>query len=107
MIKMTIIDDKAVARYLQKIIDKVFKILPLYEEGSETLDVYIGSLSTELRGFVSVYGSVGLSEYISIISTLEGLQKEVNKTDNKDTIKREIFRTIGTIHKIRGLLGAD
>jgi len=101
---MTIIDDRMVKRYLQGTIDKVFKILPLYEEENQTLKDYINSLIIELKGFVSVYGSVGVEEYMSVISTLQGLQNIIDKKGNQPTVKREIFKSIETINKIYNML---
>lgn len=101
---MTVIDDKVVKKYLQNTVDKIFKILPLYEEKNKTLKAYIGSLIIELKGFVSVYGSVGVSEYISVISTLEGLYNMVEEKDRQPVVKREVFKCIETINKIHDML---
>lgn len=101
---MTVIDDKVVKRYLQTTIDKIFKILPLYEEENRTLEAYVGSLILELKGFVSVYGSVGVSEYISVISTLEGIQTIIDNKGKQPVIKREVFKCIESINKIYNML---
>ena len=58
---MIIVDDRLIKKQLQKIVDKIFKILPLYEEKNSTVDSYIESLILEITGFTSKYGSVGLS----------------------------------------------
>lgn len=104
---MTVVDDKAIRKYLQLVINKIFKILPLYEENNETLEVYIESLILEVKGFIAVYGSVGVTEYISVVSTLEGIQKKVQEEGNQPTVKREVFKTIDTVNKIRHMLEGD
>lgn len=101
---MTMIDDKAVGKYLDLTVNRIFKILPLYEEGNETLDEYIQSLILELRGFVSEYGNVGVTDYMSVISTLEGLRYMSVDIGNQPEIKREVFKCIETIKKIRNML---
>lgn len=101
---MTVIDDKMVKRYLQVTVDKIFKILPLYEEDNKTLKDYINSLTIELKGFVSVYGSVGIEEYMSVISTLQGLQNIIDMKGNQPVVKREVFKSIETINKIHNML---
>lgn len=101
---MTIVDDKAIGRYLDSAVDKIFKILPLYEEKNATLDEYIESLILELRGFVSEYGSIGVTDYISVISTLEGIRSMADERGNQPKIKREVFKCIETIKKVRNML---
>lgn len=104
---MTVIDDRMIRRYLQNSVDKVFKILPLYEEENRTLKAYIQSLTIELRGFVSAYGSVGATEYMSVISTLEGLNGIVSESNKQPVVKREVFKCIETINKIYEMLEGD
>lgn len=104
---MTVIDDKAIARYLGSTIDNIFKILPLYEEDNKTLDSYIESLILELRGFVSEYGSVGVVGYISVVSTLEGIRSMASEKGNQPRVKREVFKCIDTVKKIKDTLEGD
>lgn len=104
MINMTIVDDKIIKKQLQKIVDKIFKILPLYEEKNGTVDAYIESLILEITGFSSKYGNVGVSEYMSVISTLEGLRGIIDDRGNQPTVKREVFKCIETINKISDML---
>lgn len=101
---MTIVDDRVIGRYLDSAVDKIFKILPLYEEKNETLDEYIESLILELRGFVSEYGNVGVTDYISVISTLEGIRSMTKDRGNQPKIKREVFKCIEIIKKVRNML---
>lgn len=104
MINMTVIDDKAIKKYLQSTIDKIFKVLPLYEEKNRTLEAYVGSLIIELKGFVASYGNVGITEYMSVIATLEGIQRIVDEKGKQPVIKREVFKCIETIKKIDDML---
>lgn len=104
---MTVVDDKAIKRYLQDTIDKIYKILPLYEERNKTLSAYVESSILELKGFVADYGSVGMTSYISVISTLRGIQKLVDEKGNHSKVKREVFKCIDTITKIQQMLEGD
>lgn len=101
---MIIVDDKLIKKQLQKIVDKIFKILPLYEEKNSTVDSYIESLILEITGFTSKYGNVGISEYMSVISTLEGLRGIIDDRGKQPTVKREVFKCIETINKISDML---
>lgn len=107
MNNMIVIDDKIIKKQLQKIVDKIFKILPLYEEKNSTVDSYIESLILEITGFTSKYGNVGVSDYMSVISTLEGLRGIIEDKGKQPTVKREVFKCIETINKISNMLEGD
>lgn len=101
---MTAIDNEIVIRYLDSVVDKVFKILPLYEENNATVSEYTESLILQLRGFVSEYGSVGMIEYIEVISTLEGMRELLEEKGNQPAVKREIFKCIDIVKKVKNML---
>lgn len=104
---MTIVNDNTISQYLETVIDKMFKILPLYEENNETLDVYIESLVFELTGFISKYGGMSTTDYISIMSTLEGIRITIKTEGNQPEVKREVFKCINVVIKIRKTLEGD
>jgi hypothetical protein len=94
--------------YLDTLINSVFKVLPLYEENNEGVDTYVESLIFELYGLENVVNMESSSEYISLLSTLESIKKEVAKTNSeKKIIKREVFKSINIIktmlNKIEGV----
>lgn len=83
--------------YKKKLINRVYKILPMKEEKCETLNKYISSLIREL------VGAKLMSEYIEdketfaiIIFTLEQLKDE----EDLLIVKQEVFKTIKLIKQM-------
>lgn len=88
------ISNKKLKKYFSdKNVNSIYKILPLYEESNENLDSYITSLLIELDGLDECINSEH-HEFITMTATLYGIKKEVKKSDNKSTIKREVFKAI-------------
>ncbi|ARF70770.1 hypothetical protein B7C51_25200 (plasmid) [Paenibacillus larvae subsp. pulvifaciens] len=88
--------------YLKSLIDRVYKILPLYEEQNEGLFTYIQSLIYELNGFKWIRESGIVAEYYSLLATLESLSDDAIcfSKENECVIKREVFKCITIIKKI-------
>lgn len=84
--------------YFDSLINSVFKILPLYEEKNVGVNTYVESLLFELYGLDEVIDMEDSYEYISLLSTLESVKKEVANPDSeKKVIKREVFKCISVI----------
>lgn len=86
------------------LIDKVFKILPLYEEENEGLSIYISSLCTDIRGLDEDVPD-DLDGYVSLVSIISELKNEVKLEDNQPKIKREVFSAINLVKEINESLG--
>lgn len=98
-------DDKKLITYLNSVVNSVFKILPLYEEQNVGVSTYIESLIFELDGLQDVVSIKHSYEYISLLSTLSSVGKEVVKADSKKPIvKREVFKCINIIKNMVGKL---
>ena len=83
-------------RYLDSLIGRVFKILPLKEEGSETVDVYISNLLYELTGNKELIAYLNNdSRYEAILSNLQKL------ISLKENYRAVVFNTIALITQIR------
>ena len=81
-------------RYLDSLIGRVFKILPLKEEGSETVDVYISNLLYELTGNKELIAYLNNdSRYEAILSNLQKL------ISLKENYRAVVFNTIGSLTK--------
>lgn len=95
-----ITENVRLARYMSALVGRIFKILPLWEEGSETLGEYMKSLQLELIGLYNFEPGVYDDElFLSIIATLQYL---IDHPECKvGTVKREVFRTIGVCNSIR------
>lgn len=91
--------------YLNSVVNSVFKILPLYEEQNVGVKTYIESLLFELYGLEEAVSMEHSYEYISLLSNLESVKKEVSKDDSKKPIiKREVFKCINIIKNMIGKL---
>lgn len=100
-----IMNDKKLIIYLNTIVNSVFKILPLYEEQNVGVITYIESLIFELDGLQDVITVKYSYEYLSLLSNLASIKKEVEKNDSsKLVIKREVFKCINIIKNMVGKL---
>jgi len=80
------------SKYFDHLIDKTYKILPLKEEGAETLTSYLESFLCELLG------NKGLNiclcddpKYITVINTIQYL---ITENYSIATCKKEVFKCI-------------
>lgn len=89
------ITDKMWASYKQKLVNMVYKILPLKEENSKTIDTYIESLIFGLMGAVRI-AEEKEKDLFMIIGVLHSIKDE---QDLKIT-KREVFNCISLINKL-------
>lgn len=93
-----------VVQYLDSLINRAFKILPLYEESNEGLFVYIQSLIYEVYGIRYVIKELGASsDYVMLLAILESLSDDAIMIDDrkKEIVKREVFKCIDLIKKIK------
>lgn len=88
------ISDKTYKDYKGKLINNIYKILPMKEEKTDTINVYIESVLYELVGMEKVLYEAG--EICSIISVLENL---ITEQDLK-VVKREVFRAISLVKRM-------
>lgn len=91
--KYGVLDSKQIDGYLSKLIGRIFKIIPMSEEGCETLDSYIDSLVREMIGNSQIF--LG-DELLSICGTLKGLNFNSHKQ-----LKSDIFKAIDLIDKAK------
>jgi len=98
-------DNQKLVVYLNSVVNSVFKILPLYEEQNVGVKTYIESLLFEFYGLEEAIAIEHSYEYISLLSTLESVKKEVSKENSrKPVVKREIFKCINIIKNMVGKL---
>jgi hypothetical protein len=79
--------------YLSKLIGRIFKIIPMNEEGVDTLGSYVESLVRELFGNSKVF--LG-EELLSVCGTLKGLDYT-----NHKSLKSDIFKAIELVDKTK------
>lgn len=85
--------------YFEKLVGKVFKILPMKEKEFETLPEYLSSLLLELHGNKSLIQVIQHDgDFLSLISTLEYF---VENDDDVGIYKREVFKCISIVKKLQ------
>ena len=83
--------------YKDRLVGRVYKILPMKEEKVETWDAYIESLLFELVGHKDlIKGLDNNSDFISLLSILEGLIGE----DDLEVIRREVFKSLNLVKEM-------
>jgi hypothetical protein len=88
-----------IQNYFDRLIDKLYKILPMKESNDITLNIYLKSIQNELLGGIELIGDIDYdAKYITILNTIAFLNK--NQFDNS-TCKREIFKCIRLIRDIQ------
>lgn len=94
------ITKKTYRNYLIELKNMIFKVLPLYEEESETLNEYLSSLCDELYGLRNVIDDLPHGEwYVRTISTLEHINEEPLDYSNSKKLKKEVFKMLSLIDK--------
>lgn len=84
--------------YLQTLISKVFKILPMKEQNIETVNVHIDSLLTELTGYKTLFEYVKYdARLLTVICTLKAIQ---DNDMSHAVCKREVFKCIKCIEQL-------
>ena len=95
---MNKLPDKALQSYLQNLINKVYKILPMKEEQCATLSSYLFSLRNEMIGCYKLWDILkDKPQFLTVISVVEYLATE--KYDVSEC-RREVFKAIGLIESI-------
>ena len=85
--------------YMRSLVDRLFKILPLWEDGEETLPTYLDSLRLELLGFRSMMFALHHDQdYVTLIAIIQYL---IDRPETSvRTVKREVFRAISICNKL-------
>lgn len=91
-----------VESYFRNLVNRFYKILPMRENGEDSLDVYMLSLRAELLGCKSLIPELQENSlYLSLLSTLQYLIDTPTCTV-KET-KREVFGAISVCNKLKDI----
>lgn len=83
--------------YKARLTGKIFKLLPMKEEGSKTWDIYLESLLSEMVGNKEMIEELrNNAEFLSLLGTLEGILGE----DDVDIVRREVFKALDILKKM-------
>lgn len=98
----TEVNEELVKNYFRQLVNSIFKILPMKENGEESLTVYIKSLQSEVVGFNNLVE--GIRDNAEFLQLLSILQYQVdNPTCSVDETRREVFKAIAIANKLKGL----
>lgn len=87
-------------KYMRGLVDRFFKILPLWEDNEESLSEYLDSLLLELEGFNGLM--YALHDDRDFVTLLAILRYFIDYPEtNTHTVKREVFRAISICNKLR------
>nr|BDD47808.1 hypothetical protein 9 [Bacillaceae bacterium] len=90
--------------YVNKLIGKIFKILPLFEEKNEGLSQYIHSINYEIYGLQYVVEKEDIPTITSLIGILEHFYDDSLQPDpDIKVIRREVLHCIDLIEKSFGV----
>ena len=90
--------------YFQYLVNHFFKLLPMRENGAETLCQYMNSLMFEIGGFNRLFVETDYSAYIvTLLSILQGLidDPEIDIV----VYRREVFHAINICNKLQEIYG--
>lgn len=86
--------------YFQYLVNHFFKILPMKEQGEDSVDVYMESLKFEILGFDNLFVLTDHSP--DIISLLAILQRLIDDPSCEiAVVKREVFRAISICNRLK------
>lgn len=98
--------DELAVKYMDCLVGRFYKILPMWENKDGTVTLYIISLLNELCG--SVWLSEALEndhEYLSLISVLRWMLD--NGAKSSEDVRREVFHCISICKRIRNRMNQD
>ena len=92
------ISEELCDNYFEVLVNRIYKVLPLKEEGSETLSVYIESLLSEMTGNKELIDYIrNDGQYLSVMNSLEFIRQ----CDDIIICKREVFKCIRTVKNLQ------
>jgi hypothetical protein len=96
--------NQSLITYVDGLVAKVFKTLPMKEDNSPSLSVYLKSLLRELIGAKELVEE--LKDNQDFITLLDVLQSLLDENDMQN-YKSDVFKCISIIKRIKSSLGGD
>lgn len=97
-VKYGVLPKENFCKYFEFLINKTYKILPLKEEGSKTLNAYLESYLCELIGnkeLITVL--VDEPKFITLLNTMQYL---ISEEYSAKVCKKEVFKCIRILEEI-------
>lgn len=87
--------------HTERVKGKIFKVLPLFQEGNKGLTSYIGSLIYELNGMSERLNERQESMLRSIIDVLEEVYNDsIAPNPDMETVRKEILNCVSLFQKL-------
>lgn len=94
-----LITPSSMTQYVQSLVGRFYKILPLCESGSVTLDKYMNSLLRELLGCEQLSPSLRQDDrYTSLLAILRFL---IDNHHDLAIVRADVFRAINIISQLK------
>jgi len=101
MTKYGDIPNNTVVVSLERLVGKVYKILPMREENCDTLDEYIENLLRELVSQRRLIDNLKhQSDLLSLISTLESVKDNSTNDENFQEFRSDVLKSLNIIKKM-------
>jgi hypothetical protein len=93
-----LMDEQVLANYLNYLIGRLYKILPIQENEPETLKPYLESLQIELVGNSDLIKQIRYdAKFLELLGTI---QYFINNQCEHNVYRKEIFKCISIIKKL-------
>ena len=97
---------ESMRKYVRSLVDRFFKILPLWETKEESLPPYLESHLLHHKRFNGL--KYVLNDYRAYVSLLAILQYLIDNPETSvHTVKREVFRALSICNKLRAKYFAE
>lgn len=102
----TDMDGRMLDNYFAKLVNLIFKILPMRECEEKSLPVYLESLLCELTGFSALFPAIGFDAgMLTIMAIIQFLIEE--PACSVQIVRREVFQAISICKMLRGRYGTE
>ncbi len=95
----TEISDRMVSNYMNALVNRFYKILPIKESGEDTLKLYLESLQREMIGLRDLI--VFIQDDDRYLTLLAIVQYFINHDTDVGTVRTDVFRAISILKKLQ------
>lgn len=98
-VNYSLISDEFFVNYIKFLTNKLFKILPIYEQAPSTLPNYLESLLVEVSGSHSIAHKIKYdANFLSLMAIIQYL---IDNKYSHSVCKREVFKAIEIVEKLQ------
>lgn len=100
------LDNRLLRDYLDGLVNRFFKILPMWEEGETPVRPYIASLQREMLGCGGVLTAIRFDgRYLSLVTTMQYFVEHPEA--DVAAVRTEVFRAINMLKKLKAAYCAE